>query len=197
MVRSREQREQAEGKGWLETVPWCHGLDSFCLFFCMCSMNSTNRKRETRNGVLGEGPIGGWKDAGREAAMVPVDQPSHWPGEGKLQRQGWRSKVEDTTNYWALFWGLFGFGPFVFFLFASKMQKEQKLFCSPGSLPLDRAVSQGFFGLGKCQIAKLSFTGQLGKNRDGTVNCSFYFLRKSITIKTASCRDLRSLPFFF
>lgn len=115
MVRSREQREQAEGKGWLGTVFWCHGLDSFCLFFCTCSMNSTNRKRENRNGVLGEGPIGGWKDAGRDAAMVPVDQPSHWPGEGKLQRQGWRSKAEDTTHYWAPFGVFFWLWPFCFF----------------------------------------------------------------------------------
>lgn len=85
----------------------------------------------------------------------------------------------------------------LFFLFSSKMQKEEKLFCSPGWLPLNRVVSPGLLGLGKCQTAKLSFIRQLGKNSDGTINYSFYFPSKSLTFKTAFCRDLRSLPFFF
>lgn len=134
---------------------------------------------------------------GEKQQWSGVDQPSHWSDEGKTQRQGWRRNAEDTTHYRVVlgfFFWLFGFGPFGFFLFSSKMQKEEKLFCSPGWLPLDRAVSQGLLGLGKCRTAKLSFAGQLGKNRDGTLNCSFCFLSKSLTIKTASCRDLRSLP---
>lgn len=38
-----------------------------------------------------------------------VDQPSHWPDEGKPQRQGWRRKAEDTTHYRAGFGFFFGF----------------------------------------------------------------------------------------
>lgn len=81
--------------------------------------------------------------------------------------------------------------------FSSKMQKHGKLSCSPGWRPLDRTVSQGLLSLRKCQIAHLSLTRQLDTNRDGRLNCSFYFLSKSLTIKTALCRDLRSLHFFF
>lgn len=163
----------------------------------MCLMNSTNEQRGNRSRTWGDGPNGGWKDAGREEAMA-------WCGS-TISLVWWRENSEarveeESWGYYSLqscfgfFFWLFGFGPFGFFLFSSKMQKEEKLFCSPGWLPLDRAVSQGLLGLGKCRTAKLSFAGQLGKNRDGTLNCSFCFLNKSLTIKTASCRGLRSLP---
>lgn len=101
--------------------------------------------------------------------MMCVDQTSHWSDEGKLQRKG-----EDTAGYCSLH-GFLPFPPPHFFLaldllfvcvflFSSKINKEEKLFCSPGWLPLDRADSHGLLGLDKCQTAKLSFIGQLGKN---------------------------------
>lgn len=160
-------------------------------------MNSTNKQRDNRNGVWGESPNGGERMLGeKQQQCVWINHLTHvMKGNFRGKDGGVKLRILLITE--RFFFLLFGFSPLVFFLLSSKMQKEEKLFCSPGWLSLDGAVSQGLLGLGKCQIAKLSFTGQLAKNRDGTLNCSFYFLSKSLTIKTTSCRDLRSLPFFF
>lgn len=170
----------------------------------MCLTNSSNKQRDNRSGICREGPNGGWKDARTEVEMVFMYQPSNWSDEGKIQRQGWRSKSEDSAYFRALFC-LFEFGVFFKLFFALTfrgifspifLQNEER-----GEAVLFSwmsALRQGSFprllGPGKCQVAKW---GHLGKNRDGMLNCSFYFLNKSAAIRTASCRDFRSLPFLF